>query len=184
MEAWCRQIEDHYAAQWGVRGEPCALPAGPVHELPADFGVLCFTPRRGRSCWTFATRCMSQPGDGKPIELHMFAPLPLSGIVELLTVTAHYQRTGARLDLGHSVNFGRPWLEDSRCDRGLVSLPYLGGPGLELLTVAETTVRCLWLVPITASEAAYKQRHGLDALEERFERANVDYLDPRRLAVI
>lgn len=103
-------------------------------------------------------------------------------IVELLTVVAHYHRNGHRLGLGHTVNFGEPWLPGSACTRGLISLPYLDGEALEWLD--EPRVRFLWLIPVTDDEVAFKAEHGLDALEERFEAAAFDYLDPLRASVV
>jgi hypothetical protein len=103
-------------------------------------------------------------------------------MIELLTIVAHYHRTGRPLGLGHTVNFGEPWLSGSACTRGLISLPYLDGEELEWLD--EPRVRFLWLIPITEAEVAFKIQHGLDALEERFEEAAFDYLDPLRASVI
>ena len=45
-------------------------------------------------------------------------------------------------------------------------------------------MNCYWLIPITRSERDFKKRLGLDALEEAFERAGLDYLDPGRPSVV
>jgi hypothetical protein len=127
---------------------------------------------------------MSQPNDPKPVELHMFSPSASTDIVELLVVTAHFHRTGERLALGHTVNFGRPWLEESQSEYGLISLPYLDGPALENIEIGEQTVKAYWLIPITAAEVAFKKAHGLDVLEEVFETKNFDYADPNRASVV
>jgi len=105
---------------------------------------------------------------------------------ELLTAVAHYHRTGAKLGLGHTVNFGRPWLPDSLCTFGLISLPYIDGPKLEWLPLdsADHCARLLWLVPITEAEVAFKKAHGVEALEERLEAAHFDYIDPQRASVV
>ncbi len=106
--------------------------------------------------------------------------------MELLTVIAHYHRTGRELGLAHTVNFGRPWLPGSACEFGVLSRPYLDGQELEFLelSAATTPVRCLWLVPITRDEATFAKQNGLDALEREFERADLDYLDPNRASVV
>ena len=127
---------------------------------------------------------MSQESDSEPIELHLFSPVESPAHVELLTAIAHYHRTAARLGVGHTVNFGRPWLPGSRCTHGLISLPYLDGPTLELLSGNDVTVRFLWLIPITPRELEFKKERGLDALERRFEEAEFRYLDPRRESVV
>jgi hypothetical protein len=123
---------------------------------------------------------MSQPEDALPLELHMFSPRASDGITELLVVTAHFHRTGAKLNLWDSVNFGRPWLDESNCDRGLISLPYLDGPSLETLNVGPARARFYWLIPVTSSEVDYKRQHGIEALEKKFEQNRFNYLDPRR----
>ena len=130
MVTWRSAIESHYCQIWGVDGLPCSFSAGPIHDLPSDFTVLKFFPRPDRAMWTFATCGMSQSHDPEPIELHMFSASDSRDIVELLVATAHFHRTEARLGLGHSINFGRPWLHGSQCSYGLVSLPYLDGPAL------------------------------------------------------
>ena len=182
---WCREIEDHYRRVWRASPEVCASPGGPVHEMPNGFAVLRVPPHGPRAMWTYATRCMSEPDDERPIELHMVSPWEAGAdVVELLYATAHFHRTATRLDLGHSVNFGRSWIGASECDHGLVSLPYLDGPELEVLTIGSRRVNCYWLIPITRSERDFKMRRGVDALEEEFERAGFDYLDPARPSVV
>lgn len=176
-------IESHYRAVWGVEGIPCLFPFGPFRSLPEDFLVLKFPPSAERNAWVYATRCMSQPEDESPVELHMFSSADALELIELMYMTAYFHRTAAHLNLGHSVNFGKPWLPGSDCDHGLISLPYLDGPKLEILDRSGTNARCYWLIPITASEVAFKRAHGLDALEERFEQAQFNYLDPGRGAV-
>jgi Suppressor of fused protein (SUFU) len=180
MVDWRAAIERHYEQNWGRAGVQSQFCAGPVHQLPSDFGVLKFAPNPARGMWTYATRCMSQPQDDDSVELHMFSPVESDEIAELLFAVAHYHRTESALGLGHSVNFGRPWLDGSRCEHGLVSLPYLDGPQLENLSVKFKTVKFYWLVPITRAEVEFKKANGLEALERKFEDGNLDYLDPNR----
>lgn len=69
---------------------------------------------------------------------------------------------------------------------GLISLPYLDGPSLEILRhpLYARDVRLLWLIPITAEEQELKKGQGLAALEDRLEAANFDYADPLRSSVV
>ena len=129
---------------------------------------------------------MSQPSDVTRLELHLFSPSQYHFHLELLTVIAHYHRTGNRLELGHTVNFGRPWMEGSACEFGLVSLPYLDGPEVEdfFPEHGQSVVKCLWLIPITKTECKYKAENGLEALERRFDEAELDYLDPFRFSTV
>ncbi|MDP1825629.1 MAG: suppressor of fused domain protein [Archangium sp.] len=156
--------------------------AGPVHELPEEFEVLVF---RRQDTLSYATCCMSQPSDEERVELHLLTRVTQgfrAELVELMAAVAHYHRTGARLGLGHSVNFGRPWVEGATSSFGLISLPYLDGPSVEWM--AEPAVRCLWLIPITEEEREFKKSRGGEALERRFEAAQFDYLDPFRGSVV
>jgi Suppressor of fused protein (SUFU) len=175
----------HYVACWG--GEPVVKrwERGPFWDLRAAFAVLEFAPGRARNMWTYATCAMSLPSDPERLELHLFSPVQSEQHVELLTAVAHYHRTEASLGLGHTVDFGRPWLPQSNCDHGLISLPYLDGPRLKDFQSQAGGVRveCLWLVPITRGERQFKIDHGLEALECRFEAAKFNYLDPRRASV-
>ena len=126
---------------------------------------------------------MSHPDDDQPLELHMFSAVEAPEHVELLSAVAHYHRTGAKLGLGHTVYFGRPWLPGSLCTHGLIALPYLDGPDLEILELDGTAVRFLWIIPITKKELEFKKERGLEALEARLEAANFDYLNPNRESV-
>jgi hypothetical protein len=174
---------EHYEKVWGTTAQRHAPPPAPDNSMPSEFCVVQLA--RSVDTIAFGTCGMSAGLDDVRLELHMLvaaAPAATAvSIVELLTVTAHYHRTGRRLDIGHTVNFGRPWLPGSACDHALVSLPYLDGPALEWSKDGST--RFLWLLPLTASEVAFKRTYGLDALEARFEQAEFNYLDPLRDAV-
>ena len=176
-------LEAHYARTWAGPMNRVRMAKGPVGDLPSDFEVIIVP--RSEDTTAYATVCMSQSHDAERLELHL---LTRSGdeirdeLVEILTAVVHYHRTGQTLGLGHSVNFGKPWFPRSRCTHGVISLPYLDGPELEWL--AEPKVRFLWLIPVTEAEVAYKKRHGMEALEQRFEAASFDYLDPTRASVV
>jgi hypothetical protein len=75
----------------------------------------------------------------------------------------------------HSLPIGEPWLEGATCDHFLVSLPYPFGEDLEICRCDETQVQILWLLPITAAERGFKKANGVDALEELFDRAAIEY---------
>jgi len=186
MTSYCEAVTEHYQRHW--RADPAVLrhSHGPVQELPCEFRVLEFPPTENRSMWAYATCGMGLASDAKPIELYLYSPVQEKLHVELLTVIAHYHRTGARLDLGHTVNFGRPWLSNSLCEFGLISLPYLDGPCMERLDLPNPVlhVKCYWLIPITRIERDFKSTHGCEALEVRFENAQFNYLDPHRECVV
>ncbi|MCA9679512.1 MAG: suppressor of fused domain protein [Myxococcales bacterium] len=181
---YARAIVEHYATAWSAQVQRLPSGEGPVHQLGPEFGIVeC---GRALGVRAFATVCMSQPGDASRVELHLLTREPGDSVAarmaELLTAVAHYHRTGNLLGLGHTVNFGEPWLPGSRCTHGLISLPYLDGPKLEWLDAQD--VRCLWLIPIAKEELAFKRSYGLEALEVRFEETSFDYLDPLRAPVV
>jgi hypothetical protein len=166
-------LRAHYERTWGPASATLTWQKKPLPDLD----VLVFAPRPGRNAWTYATCGMA----GVPwIEVHVFAPFQDTLHVELLTVVAAYHRTGAALGLGHTVNIGRPWLPGSRCDHGLISLPYIDGPVIENCD----PVKCYWFIPITKAERDYKAKHGLEALEREFEATSFNYLDPARESVV
>lgn len=177
-------VAKHYCAVWNTAPQIRILGKGPVHELPKGFHILEFAPRAERKMWTYATCGMSVEQVQHGVELHLFSPLQSELHVELLTVVAHYHVTGAPLGTGHTVNFGRPWLGESQSTYGLISRPYLDGPELEEFHWNERLIRCLWLIPITPAERDFKKVKGLEALEEQFEKANFDYLNPARSSVV
>jgi Suppressor of fused protein (SUFU) len=181
---WQEYIKNHYRDFWNTEEEVCKFSSGPIYDLPNGFSVLKFPPHGDRDMWTYATCCMSLPVDEKPIELHFFSAFQADEIAELLVATAHYHRTSAKLDIGHSVNFGRPWLNESKCEYGLISLPYLDGPKLEILKLGSRTLNFYWLIPVSASEVEFKKKNGLEALELEFDRSRFDYLNHRREVVV
>jgi hypothetical protein len=182
--SYASAIKEHYSRCWSADCESIKFDRGPIDDLPSAFRILRFRPRVNRTMWTYATQCMSRPVDGEGVELHMFTDGAHDEVVELLVATAHYHRTGMRLGLGHTVNFGQPWIAGSQCDRGLLSLPYLDGPALEWLERDGVKIHFLWLVPVTGTEVAFAHRNGIEALERRFEASNFNYVDPLRPAVV
>ena len=183
---WQAELSTHYVANWGIRGTPCEFNLGPIWELPADFKVLEFPPRAGRAMWTYATCGMSLPVDCNGIEIHMSSPIQSTAIIELLVSIAHFHRTGERLGLWHTVNFGRPWLANSLCSFGLISLPYLDGPSLENFASPNGSTSFYWMIPITNRELELelKKSKGIEALETLFESSGFNYCDPERASVV
>lgn len=105
--------------------------------------------------------------------------------VETLTLLSwFYYNPDHPLRVGSIVKIGRPWVLGSVCDRLLLSLPYPFGPEFEWMQIGQTCVRFMWAVPITPTEAAYAVGNGTEALEQLFERANLNYLDPVRRTVV
>lgn len=178
---------DHYHRTWGNHSYEAWWNKGPTNELPAAFRVLVFEPTRQRQLWVYATCGMSEGPGESAIELHLFSPVEYSGQVELLTVIAHYHRTGHPLDaVGSTVNFGREWMPESKLTYGLISRPFRDGPSLEFLSDKDgnSLLACYWLLPITKNEREYKKEFGLEKLEALFDQHGLQYADPQRKSVV
>jgi len=116
--------------------------------------------------------------------LLVYSPKSDNLLVELLTVCASYHRNGLPLGLHHTVNIGQPWLDNSKCDHGFISLPYLDGEELEIFSFGGQEIHCYWFIPITEKERDYKVENGCEALEQLFEDKRFDYLNPNRDSLI
>ena len=180
---YSQKIRKHYHEFWGEFTEHKFF-KGPIKELPVDFKILKFSLGSKRNMWTYATCGMSNHSDVNAIEIHMFSPFEYDFLIELLTIIAHYHVTGGNLGLGHTVNFGCPWYQDSSLEYGLISLPYLDGPIFEKYQTDSKIIQFLWLIPITIHEVNYKKQKGLEALEQKFDEINLNYLDPYRKSVV
>ncbi|MGW3241618.1 suppressor of fused domain protein [Streptomyces sp. NPDC001070] len=56
--------------------------------------------------------------------------------------------------------------------------------GSSLCALPGGHARLLWLLPVTASEIAFRRKHGTEALEQLFDEAEINPVDPRRPAVL
>jgi hypothetical protein len=186
-EAYGSSVIRHYQQVWGQPAYEAWWARGPVGELPASFRVLVFDPTPQRAVWVYASCGMSDALDESAVELHLFSPVEYSGHIELLTVVAHYHRTGHPLDVvGSTINFGRGWMPGSPLTHGLISRPYRDGRSLETFRDQDGDVllRCYWLLPITQSEREYKKRFGLEKLEALFDQYGLQYADPQRASFV
>lgn len=162
---------------------------GPIDERVPGFRVHAVAPGpRGRNAWTYVTagcwEAVHQDGHG--LEFVLATRELTMRAVELLARNAYFHAGPAdqRLGWGHTVNLGEPWLPGSACDHGLLSLPYPWGPDLEWCEWIGGHARLLWLLPITAAERDFKAEHGLQALEDRFQAARLDFANPHRVSVV
>ncbi len=188
MDFDINRIRKHYVNNWENIPIIKTWDKGPMQKIDdSAFHILEFTPTKEREMWTYATCGMSFGKDAQNLkELHIFSPRKDDSLVELLTGVAYYHRTTKNLDLWHTINFGRPWQDNSLCEYGLISLPYLDGPKLENMYVPEydENMKFYWLIPITEDEVDFKSRMGVESLEEKFEEKNLDYVNPKRKSVL
>jgi len=140
-----------------------------------------------RRLYAYATLGLSEAVVLPRLELFLLSPRADDSLAELLTTIALRHAAGERhLGVGHSVDLHRPWLDDSVCTRGLVSLPYLFGPAMEQgpRDAWGHSRSIFWLLPITPAEDAFKRTSGLEALEELFAATQISTADPNRSSVV
>jgi len=178
-------LRQHYESYFGKTGKLLRIDTGPTEKLHAGFSVLEVTPNARYSMFCYCTVGMSVDRiDDNLIELVLYSPRPNNSIVELLIFCASYHRNKLQLNIHHTVNIGQPWLDNSKCDHGFISLPYLDGDQLEIFTFGGQTIHCYWFIPITEKERDYKIDNGCEALEQLFEEKQIDYLNPNRESVV
>jgi hypothetical protein len=172
--------EAHFVSYWQAVPYTLRLRVGRFYELPPWFRVLEF---QREQTWCYATVGMSN-GEPDGIEAFMIMPEQNPRGVEFLYFLAHFHRTGARLGLGHTVNFGMAIWPESNLDHGFLSFPYTEVPGFESFTCDNARTALAWVIPITSAEREYKKKNGVEALEEVFENRRLDYLDPARASLV
>jgi hypothetical protein len=167
-----------------------ARPYGDVARAVSELEVAVVEPGpKAPGLWAYISiGCWDAVHDGEHgLEFVILAPRCDARCELLLAMVATYHaspRTENRLDWGHTVPIGEPWLDDSACDHLLVSLPYPLGPEFESAHWNGGHARILWLLPITSLERDFKAEHGIEALEERFDAGAIAYWDPARPSVV
>lgn len=162
--------------------------SGPLYQRVPGFRAHAVAPGGRWRFWTYVTAgCWDAVNDdGHGMEFVIATKEFTMRAVEVLAMTAffHAGSPHQRLDLGHTVTIGEPWLPGSPSDQALISLPYPWGPDLEVCGWEGGHARLLWLLPITQAEREFKRTEGVEALEQRFEDRQCDYTDPHRPSVV
>jgi len=182
---YAERLYMHYKNYFLEPGKRLVLNVGPKEKLHEEFYVLEIPPNGKHSMYTYCTVGMScDRTDDNLIELFVFSSAPSHSLVELLTYCASYHRNRLPLNIHHTVNIGQPWIGNSICDHGFISLPYLDGPDLEIFQFNGYDIHCYWFIPITEKERDYKTEHGCEALEQLFESKQINYLNPNRKCLL
>ena len=150
--------------------------------------VLRVDPESRGGLWLHVSSGASLPtessaGGAQGSEFVLVTPFKTLRAVELLAMVVYFHGV-QELSVGDIVSVGEPWLPGSTCGHLLVSNPYLLADELWKLPLPGRTVHFRWVIPITAKERAYAAERGLDALEQRFEEAGLEYWDPHRASVV
>lgn len=160
-------------------------PLGRLVPFAPEFRVLEVRPSPDSPVWTYVTCGASQirHPNSEPLELLTVTSERSERVAQLLTMAAYYHATQT-LGLHHVFGLGEAWVEGSPLTAGYISLPYPWGPGLESFDPGDQSVNIYWLMPISQAERELARRGGADALEQRFEDAEVAYWDLRRGSVV
>jgi Suppressor of fused protein (SUFU) len=180
-------IRRHYSAYWSGRDhEEFEWTAGPIGRRLPGFRVRRIAPGNPADPWVYASVGAWQATDGEDgKEFFILSPSESPSHGETLAMVAHFHADPAhRLEIGSTMNIGRPWMDGATAGHLLVSLPYPYGVKLEHCDADGTHVQVLWLVPITAAEATYRRQRGLEALEQLLETNGVDVLSPDRASLV
>jgi hypothetical protein len=140
-------------------------------------------PAEGSAAGSAAGSAGRSAGGTQGSEFVLVTPFKTLRAVELLAMVVYFHGV-EELSVGDIVSVGEPWLPGSSCGHLLVSNPYLLADELWRLPLPGRTVHFRWVIPITAKERAYATERGLDALEQRFEEAGLEYWDPHRASVV
>ena len=124
------------------------------------------------------------PAERIGYEFVLVTPYKTLRAVELLAMIVYYHTGGGVLKVGNTVPIGEPWLPGSACNALLVSDPYLLADELWTLPLGRQEIRFLWIIPITPAERRFVGEYGLEALEQRFELAGLEYWDPHRASIV
>jgi hypothetical protein len=149
--------------------------------------VLRVDPETRGGLWLHVSSGASVPAPGAAgpggSEFVLVTPFKTLRAVELLAMVVYFHGV-QELAVGATVSVGEPWLPGSSCGHLLVSDPYLLADELWRVPLPGRDVHFRWVIPITARERAYADECGLDALEQRFEEAGLEYWDPHRASVV
>ena len=182
---YTESLQNHYNNYFGINGQKTIWEIDPHNKMHQEFFVLEFAPNKKHNMWTYCTVGMSLDREDEIlIELFIFSPKKDRALIELLTIVASYHKNSAPLNLHHTFNIGQPWLDNSVCDYGFISLPYLDGEKLEIFEYENNVIHCFWIIPITDSEKNYKIKKGCEALEDLFEEKGIQYLNSARKSLI
>ncbi|MEU5741646.1 suppressor of fused domain protein [Streptomyces tendae] len=179
-------LERHVRGFWdGHIVENATWEHGPIKERIPSFSTYRVLPKQAGEAWVYVTVGCSLPLATGGVEFFVMSPFADKAHSESLAMVGHYHSfTTHRLDVGSVVHIGRPWMQDSRMEHLLVSLPYTYGPDLEWAPLKTGRVRFLWLLPIHQSEAEFIKRNTLDEFETLMDVSEVNVLDLNRDSIV
>ncbi|MCP4004952.1 MAG: suppressor of fused domain protein [bacterium] len=160
---------------------------GGIVENIVDLGVVRVAPPEAEMPWIYISAgAATEPmEDGYGIEFFMLAEHEDSLVTKLVAMVAHLHADPRYpISLGQVLEIGQPWLPGASADHLLVCLADALGPEFEWCSDPERTIRFVWLVPITASEAVFARANNYIALQEKFGAKKIDLSKRVRESVV
>jgi len=108
----------------------------------------------------------------------------LGHIKTLAMAAVYHSEPKTRINIGHIIDIGEPWMKGSQCDHFLVSFPHPFPHELETILINDIYISFWWLLPITIKEADYAKKHGVESLEKLLEKKRVDVLAVNRKSAV
>ncbi len=158
---------------------------GPIVTVLPNFKILEISPGPNSELWNYISiGAWEIKHPGYTVQEFLLATTEKHDCqIEYLAMIAHYHQY-EKLDIGHTIPLGRPWLPNSNLDNLLVSTPYPYGPELEIFESNEFHLHINWLLPITESEKIFRHENGLESLEQLFDDNELKFWDEHRSSVI
>lgn len=176
------EVKDHYSSVLGPRYKVRHL-SGPGQGVE----VLRWEPEANpERVYLYAT----VGGSAQPIpdsdpthrtELYMgLMPDAMDPAAALATAATHHILQGVEVSPGDTVSFDQPFMEGSYMTSLWVRLPRYADIVPPLVLADSTHVQFLMAIPLHSSEVAFIQKHGPEALMDRWTDEELPYWDPLR----
>jgi Suppressor of fused protein (SUFU) len=166
-------------------------------EKAVHIDIYQFAPTRKRPYWTLITGGMSDRRQLEPkecadhmsprAEILMYVPEPRGWMFSVLKGLAEMPfDDNTYLHWWHTVPNGMPMTAVPSLLTSYFFLPpYFEEEGFANLQIAGDEVDFLWMIPITEAEREFAMEHGSQALERRFEEADIPpVLDESRESLV
>jgi hypothetical protein len=170
----------------GHRRYEYGCPDSATTELLPRFRVVRVAPgpKTQMTVYLSLGACEAPGGSQDGSEFLITTSQPEIDAVGILAVAARHHHARP-IGLGDTLPLGGELLWAPAPVHLLVTLPYPFGPELEVCCLGDGGhVRFRWLLPITDAEKRYLDEYGLEALEQAFETAKLNFLSPVRTSVV
>ncbi|MCH6563317.1 MAG: suppressor of fused domain protein [Myxococcales bacterium] len=159
---------------------------GLVENIP-DLALIRVAGSEDGAPWVYVSAGASAEAmdDGYGLEFFVVARTDQQEAAKLVAMVANLHADPRYpMSLGQVLEIGHPWLPGSSCDHLLVCLPGPFGEEFEWHSPTEHTIRFIWLMPITRSEAEFVRQHGFAELQRKLGTSQADVTALERSSVV